>query len=462
MHPVLRPIWAVAVALARVATRLAPESESKVTRSFALRHGVLGRIRASAAQRDIRRPLVWLHAPSVGEGLQARPVLEALRAAHPDWQLAYTYFSPSAESFARKLNVDFCDVLPFDGAREAAALLDAWQPDALAFVKLDVWPVLAEAAHARGVATALISATLASNSGRQGAMARALLHDAYRSLSAVGAIADADASRLVALGVHADRVSVTGDTRMDQVWARARAVDANHWVRSLLPSAAAGAADELPRNDAKDAASRLRPNPSTHQVLVCGSTWPSDEAALLPALLEWMRAYPTARVIIAPHEPTPSHLSPISDWAARFELPLVRLSESERDPRAPWRVLLVDRIGVLGDLYALGTMAFVGGGFHGAGLHSVLEPAAFGIPVLFGPQYANAREAGELLQRGGAVRVHSSEEIEAQLALWSENDLVRVQNGVQARELVQEGLGSTRRVVDVLESLVERRGLAAG
>lgn len=456
MHPVLRPIWAVTVALARVAAQLAPESESKAARSLALRRGVLGRIRASAAQRDVRRPLVWLHAPSVGEGLQARPVLEALRAAHPDWQLAYTYFSPSAESFARKLDVDFCDVLPFDGAREAAALLDAWQPDVLAFVKLDVWPVLAEAAHTRGVATALISATLASNSGRQGAMARALLHDAYASLSAVGAIAEADASRLIALGVSADRVSVTGDTRMDQVWARARAVDANHWVHSLLPRVAPGAADEPARNAANNSPNTSRPNPTTHQLLVCGSTWPSDEAALLPALFDWMQAHPTARVIIAPHEPTPSHLSPISDWAARAGLPLARLSKLERDPATPWRVLLVDRIGVLGDLYALGTMAFVGGGFHGAGLHSVLEPAAFGMPVMFGPRYANAREADDLLQRAGAVSVTSSEAIAAQLAQWSENDLVRVQNGVQARELVQQGLGSTARVAAVLESLVHQ------
>lgn len=435
MHPALRPLWAAAIAFARLGAQLAPTHQAKVVRSFALRRGVLPRIRASAAQRDTSRALVWLHAPSVGEGLQARPVLEALRLAHPDWQLAYTYFSPSAEGFAGKLDVDMCEVLPFDGAREARTLLDAWQPDVLAFVKLDVWPVLAEAAHARGVPTALVSATLAPDSGRQGTLARVLLHDAYASLSAVGAISDADASRLVTLGAQADRVQVTGDTRMDQVWERARAVDAQHWVHTLRPTTA-GTADP---------------------VLVCGSTWPADEAVLLPALHTWLASHSTARVIIAPHEPTPSHLSPIIEWAERSGLSLARLSEVEQSHNTSWRVLLVDRVGVLGDLYALGTMAFVGGGFHGAGLHSVLEPAAFGIPVLFGSRHANAREAGELVRRGGAIVVTTISQLAEQLASWSLNGPACSQAGVMAQGLVQDGLGSTARVVAVLESLVERR-----
>ncbi len=440
---------------------------------------MLQSIGASAAKRDTTKPLVWLHAPSVGEGLQARPVLEALRRAHPEWQLAYTYFSPSAESFARKLDVDFCDVLPFDGAREAEALLSTWQPDVLAFVKLDVWPVLAETAHAHGVETALVSATLASNSGRQGTVARALLRDAYASLSAVGAIADDDAARLISLGAQANRIQVTGDTRMDQVWARARSVDAGHPVRRLMTSPATTAErqlqhETLDRDPEHEQSARqvqhesvsghVHPSAGTQHapVLVCGSTWPADEAVLLPALQSWLAAHPTARVIIAPHEPNESHLSPIADWAARAKLSLARLSTLEQSRTAAsqgsdWRVLLVDRVGVLGDLYALGTMAFVGGGFHNAGLHSVLEPAAFGMPVMFGPRHANAREAGELEQRGAAVSVTSTEQIAAQLAQWSQNDALRVQQGLQAQKLVQDGLGSTERVVAVLESLVERR-----
>lgn len=430
LNPLLVPLWHLAVQLARVGARVAPDSNAKLLRTFRDRRSVLARIRASTPTRDPARPLIWLHAPSVGEGLQARPVLEALRRAHPNWQLAYTWFSPSATTFAQRLDVELRDVLPFDGAAEADALLEAWKPTVLCFVKLDVWPVLAERAAAAGVRTALVSATLASNSGRQGRLARALLGDAYAALDAVGAISPDDAQRLVALGVHANRVHVTGDTRMDQVWQRAQSVGPEHPWRALLQAE-------------REAVT-----------VVAGSTWPADEAVLLPAIAHWFAANPTARLIIAPHEPTERHLEPIARWAASCGIVLTRLSQVEATPDHSWRVLLVDRVGVLGDLYALGDIAYVGGGFHDAGLHSVLEPAAFGIPVLFGPRHRNAREAADLVQLGGAFDVHTSTDLHAQLSRLATDALARTSAGERAQSLVRDGLGSTARVVALLESLV--------
>ena len=104
-----------------------------------------------ASGRDRTRPLLWMHAPSVGEGLQARPVLQLARTKRPDVQLAYTFFSPSAAPFARGLDVDFADYLPFDTDGEARSALDALRPRALVFSKLDVWPNLARVAAERGV-----------------------------------------------------------------------------------------------------------------------------------------------------------------------------------------------------------------------------------------------------------------------------------------------------------------------
>ena len=410
---------------------MAPESDVKLLRTFRDRRGVLARVRASAPVRDPARPLIWLHAPSVGEGLQARPVLEALRRAHPDWQLAYSWYSPSASSFAQRLDVDLREVLPFDGATEADALLESWKPTVLCFVKLDVWPVLAERAAAAGVRTALVSATLAANSGRQGRLARALLGDAYAALDAVGAISPDDAQRLVALGVHADRVHVTGDTRMDQVWQRAQSVGREHPVRALL-----------------------RAERESVVTLVAGSTWPADEAILLPAVARWFARNPTARLIIAPHEPSERHLAPIAEWATAQSIALTRLSQVEATSNHSWRVLLVDRVGVLGDLYALGDIAYIGGGFHDAGLHSVLEPAAFGIPVLFGPRHRNAREATDLLQLGGAFEVRTSTDLHAQLTRFAAHPAARFTTGERAQSIVRDGRGSTARVVALLESLV--------
>src|SRR3989454_4320038 len=117
-------------------------------------------------QRDPKRPLVWVHAPSVGEGLQAKPVLETLRAERPQWQLVYTFFSPSAERLARTLPVDLTDYLPFDRPGDVAAALAALQPSALVFSKLDVWPELTLAARRDGTRLGLISATVALDSSR--------------------------------------------------------------------------------------------------------------------------------------------------------------------------------------------------------------------------------------------------------------------------------------------------------
>jgi 3-deoxy-D-manno-octulosonic-acid transferase len=426
MNTALRLGYAAAAQLARGAAVLAPRGQSKLLRALAARRGIRARYGAwGRTGRDPARPLLWMHAPSVGEGLQARPVLELMRRSRGDVQLAYTHFSPSALNFARTLDVDFHDYLPFDTAGDARAALDALRPTALVFSKLDVWPVLVGRAAARGVRIGMVSATLSSGSSRRSGIATALLRDAYSRLDAVGAIDAADADRLIALGVRPAAVHVTGDTRYDQVWRRAEQVDRSGALLASLDS----------------------PRPT----LVAGSTWPADEAVLLEAWLDVRRAVPGARLVIAPHEPTAAHLAPVEAWAAREGLRLVRLGEDGAEAD----VVLVDRTGVLGDLYAIGTVAYVGGGFHAAGLHSVLEPAAFGLPVLFGPRHANSRDAGLLLASGGGIAATDARD----LAEWTRRWLVDANSegreaGTRARAMVRAGLGAAQRSFELVEGLL--------
>ena len=414
-------------ALARTASAIVPSGDRKLTRSLAARRGIRTRYRRWAdAHRDPARPLLWVHAPSVGEGLQARPVLERLRATHPELQLAYTHFSPSAANFAASLPVDVHDYLPFDTPGEARAAVSAWQPNAIVFSKLDVWPALAREADRHGVRLGMISATLAEGSGRRTAFAAALLREAYARLSAVGAIDAGDAGRLVTLGVRPDAIEVTGDTRYDQVWARANTVGNDHSL--LLP---------------------LRTERPT---LVAGSTWPADERVLLPAWERVRANVPEARLILAPHEPTPAHLEPLSRWSRDAGLRYGRLSSvSGADS---WDVLLVDRVGVLGELYALASIAYVGGGFHSAGLHSVLEPAAFGAPVLFGPRHHASRDAGLLLSAGGAQVAIDAAALTQTATRWFTDHSARTQAGDAARELVRAGLGAAERSTALIERLL--------
>lgn len=417
MDAVLRIGYDAAGQLARALAAVAPAGDAKLLRALRARRGIRTRYAQwGAAHRDGTRPLLWMHAPSVGEGLQARPVLQLARATRPDVQLAYTFFSPSAAAFARGLDVDFADYLPFDTDGDATASLDALRPRALVFSKLDVWPNLTRIAAQREVALGLVSATLAAGSSRRRGVAARLLADAYARLDAVGAIDETDAERLVELGVQRDRVTVTGDTRYDQVWARVRAVDRTTGFVAALAS-------ERP-------------------TLVAGSTWPADERPMLAAWTRVRAAVPDARLIIAPHEPTEPHLTPIERWAAEERLRVARLGATDV---AVADVVLIDRVGVLGDLYALASVAYVGGGFHSAGLHSVLEPAAFGVPVLFGPRYANSRDAWLLIEAGGGATEDDAASLETRLRGWLTNAPLRADAGRAARTLVERGLGAAER-----------------
>jgi 3-deoxy-D-manno-octulosonic-acid transferase len=410
--------------LARGLAAVAPQSSHKLVATFAERRGVLSRF--AAFRRDPARPLLWMHAPSVGEGLQARPVLELARAARSAPQLAYTYFSPSARSFARGLDVDFCDVLPFDATPDMRAALAALSPSALVFSKLDVWPTLSREAARRGTRLGLVSATLAASSSRRSGLAGALLREAYARLDRVGAISTEDADRLIALGVPSRRVSVTGDTRYDQVWARAARADRTGAL--------------------------LGPLRSGRPTLVAGSTWPTDDAVLLPAWARIAARSPRPRLIIAPHEPTPAHVAPIEQWAMAEGLRSARLGAPAADEAD---VVIVDRLGVLGDLYALADVAFVGGGFHAAGLHSVLEPAAFGAPVLFGPRHSGSRDARLLLDADGALSVEDSDAMERGLERWIGSQAERVEAGRAAKEVVHRGLGAAERSYALVTELLD-------
>src|SRR5690606_36954413 len=179
-------------------------------------------------------------------------------------------------------------------------------------------------------------------------------------------------------------------------------------------------------------------------------TWPTDESVLLPAWRALRVAVPDARLVIAPHEPTDAHLAPIRRWAQEAGLTLAALDAA----RAEDDVVLVDRVGALGDLYALADAAFVGGGFHAAGLHSVLEPASFGAPVLFGPRHHGSRDARLLYEaRGGEPVRDVPELVRALRILFTEPD-TRARAGDAALGVVRDGVGAAERSYKLVEGLL--------
>lgn len=425
-------VYGAATAAAGALLPAFARGEGKLAHGIRGRGGVVERFRRWAAtERELSRPLVWFHAPSVGEGLQARAVMEAFRRRRPDAQVVYTYFSPSAEAFARTVPADFADYLPWDAAANVRPVLRALRPDVIAFSKTDVWPMLSREAARCGTRMALLSATLPAHSTRLAWPARALLAPAYGRLHRVAAITPADAERFARLAVPPTRRGVMGDARFDQVWRRATETPAAPWLQTLQRGFAG--------------------NP----VIVAGSTWPEDEARLLPAIRALRGAGSGTKLVLVPHEPTAAHLQATEAHLDRFGLPHLRLS-AVAAPVAPLPpVLLVDRVGVLGDLYALADVAYVGGGFGSAGLHSVLEPAAFGAPVLFGPHHHNAREAAELVAVGGGAVVENEADLQARLSGWFADAAARREAGDAARAYVENGRGAAERGAAVVEALLD-------
>jgi 3-deoxy-D-manno-octulosonic-acid transferase len=424
-------VYRGAAGLAGAVLPLIANASPKLKRGHAGRVGAPARLAQWAATgRDLSRHLVWFHASSVGEGLQADAVLRRIRARHPDWQIAYTYFSPSAEIFAARTGADVTDYLPYDLPAASERVLTALRPDALVYSKLDLWPELACRADRHGVRVGLIAATVRPNSRRLETPIRQLLRPGYAAVRAAGAASEEDATRLVLLGVPRERIHVLGDPRFDSVIDRVRNVSPS----DPLLSYGAGA-----------------------PTMVAGSTWPGDEEVLLTAFSRLHVRRPEARLILVPHEPTEEHLRGVEARASLLGLPVpVRLSQAT----GPVPILLVDRVGVLAAMYGAGTMAAVGGGFHGAGLHSVLEPAAWERPVVFGPRWTESRDAAMLLRAGGAeaiAELGTGEAAEALGKLWEDwmvNERRRSAQGRKALAVVQSGVGAAERTADLVEALV--------
>jgi 3-deoxy-D-manno-octulosonic-acid transferase len=422
----LRPVYGAAVRLLQAIALVAPAGESKIARALRARRGLLQSYEDwGKHQRDRARPLLWVHAPSVGEGLQVQPVVAFVRERRPDVQIAYTFFSPSAEPFAANIAADFRAYLPFDHPRDAAVALDALSPSALVFCRADIWPNLVDGAATRRIPIGLISATVPARSARLRAPAATLLRAAFGSLDRVGAVDREDADRLQQLTVPSERITVTGDTRFDQVWARA----------------------------SRDPTGVVQQLSSDRPTIVAGSTWPSDEEVLLRVVRAIRRVEPLLRLIIAPHEITSSRMAALEPQLRAGGALLSRLST---DGLQDADVILVDTYGVLGDVYRLADIAFVGGGFHRAGLHSVLEPAAFGAPVIFGPHHTRSRDAQLLLAAGGARGVPTRLALERALMEWLNDDRTRRGAGTAARTVVEQGLGAAERSYELVTELLDR------
>lgn len=386
-------------------------------------------LRAWADRTDGAGPTLWLHGASAGELAGAAPVVAELRRGLPDLRLLVTYSSPSGRPAAKRLAPAYHGFVPLDLRGHTDRAVHAVRPAALVYAKYDVWPNLTRSATASGVPVALVNATVRPGSRRLRHPGKAVLAAAYRSLAAVGAVGDEDRARLEALGARREAVSVTGDAAIDQALARLE--------------------------EARDRSLRLPARAPGVVRLIGGSTWAEDEAVLVEAVAELR----SVELVLVPHEPSPENVERIR---SRIQL---RMRASPRlfselgdgapvaQPGVAPPPLIVDAVGLLAELYGEGDIAYVGGGLAGKGLHSVVEPAAAGLPVLFGSRH-DRWEAEGLLRAGAAREVDATSLYATLVSLLDPNRRRRM--GRAAAEWVDAHAGAGRAGADLVAELLNR------
>lgn len=358
-------------------------------------------------------PRIWVHCASLGEFEQGRPLLEALRQQYPQHKLVLTFFSPSGYEVRKDWpGADYILYLPLDTAGNARAFVRLVRPELAIFVKYEFWYHYLAELRRQQVPTICVSAIFRPEQvffKPWGGFFRRVL----RQLTHIFTQDEASAELLRGIGIT--QTTVAGDTRFDTVVATAAA------PARELPIVAAFVADAAP-------------------VLVAGSVWPPDVDVLTPALRRWADEL---RVIVAPHEINEAHLAQVE---AALPGRVVRYSQADAATVARARVLLIDNIGLLRELYRAGDLGYIGGAF-GKGLHNTLEAAAFGLPLLFGPRYQKFREARDLIAQGTAVVVTTAEEAEAALQPLLTDPARRAELGRRAHAYVQREAGATGRIL---------------
>jgi len=399
--------------------RLAAWFHTKARQWVAGRRDWKARLAGELARKNpTDRPWLWMHCASLGEFEQGRPVLEAIRQSHPGYALLLTFFSPSGYALRKDSPLaDVVSYLPLDTAANARYFLQTVQPRLAFFVKYEFWYHFLRELDRQAVPTLLISALFRP---RQpffrwyGGLFRRML-GTFRYIF----VQNKDSLRLLKQ-LDIETGILAGDNRVDRVAHLAAMVPDYQLAKAFCRQA---------------------------RVLVVGSSWPPDEEVLLPLVNDCLP--PGWKVIWAPHEVEDKSVRRL---LARIRQPVQRYTQLEVGALADARVLLVDTIGMLAGLYQYGRIAYIGGAFA-TGLHNTLEPAAFGLPVLFGPHYHKFTEAVRLVERGGAFAVQDADELHRQFRKLLEDEAWQIASR-EVQAFIADNQGATRIVMQYVEELL--------
>ncbi|HET6207606.1 MAG TPA: 3-deoxy-D-manno-octulosonic acid transferase [Terracidiphilus sp.] len=390
----------------------------------------LGRVRSevAAGAKAAGKPLIWVHAVSVGEVLAVGRLIAELDQALPQYKLVISTTTRTGQALARERfgagRVFYC---PLDLGWAVRAYLNALEPRILILAETEFWPNLLNGCFRRGIPVVVVNARISDRSWPRYEMLRRLWAPILSRLSRVLAQSQIDAERLRALGCRAEAVSVAGNLKFD--------------VRASQEA---------------EAARRLRA--AGLRFLVAGSTLDGEETALLESWPQLLRAEPRLAMVLAPRHP--ERFGAVAGLLDRSGIAWVRRSgwTQSGDPEGLIRagqIVLLDTIGELASVYSLASVAFVGGSVAEAGGHNPLEPAQFGVAIVMGPHYANFRAITEDLLAQDAIRIAPKGALAQTLVeLLNDPEEARAM-GERARSVFQQQSGATARCVAAIRQILE-------
>ena len=399
-------------------------------RFFLLRRGEIERVADFFKDKNNKR-VIWFHSASAGELEQAKPVIEHIKNTNGKILIAASFFSPSGFDAGLKYDkIDFCFNLPLDRKKTSRSLLRYIDPVAIIFSKYDIWTNLAVEASRSGVKLLLISGTLPESSFRHRFPLKYFFRKSYSLFNGIYAISDRDAERFSSI-IKPERekiIHISGDTRFDRIKEVARLYQDN------------------PKSIIKREKGIL--------YLTMGSTYPVSEKMLLKTIKWLKKKHTNVKYILVPHEVDSHNIDRITRFISKQGLNPVLYSSRDLPVQIGHdEILIVDVMGVLALLYDQSDIVFIGGSYKGS-VHSILEPAVFGKPILTGPHIRNSYEAMELNKEGGLLVCKNKGELFKNITKLIIDRNFREYTSNKSKDFFRQRTGAVDKIISGLNEII--------
>jgi 3-deoxy-D-manno-octulosonic-acid transferase len=363
---------------------------------------------------------IWFHAASLGEYEQGLPVIEAIKKQFPNHKIVITFFSPSGYEVRKNNTVaDVTVYLPLDSISNAKQFIKLVHPEMAFFIKYEYWPNYLNELKNQNIKTYLISGILREKQAffkwYGGFYRNALKTFDYFFVQN-------ENSKKLLQSIGFTNVKVSGDTRFDRV------------------------VSILERDNSLDFIEQFKDNKTT---IVIGSSWPKDESLLVNYINQSLN---DVKFIIAPHNIKQEQISNLKNiiqkrtilYSEKDEI----LKQVQHDKLEDFQVFIIDTIGILTKIYSYADIAYVGGGFGNPGVHNILEPATFGVPVVIGPNYSHFAEATALVNMEGCISIQNQTQLNEAFDLLLHNEDERLEKGHVCSTFVQMNKGATQTIMN--------------